>query len=112
MSAINYQGFPKLDAPIIDENGFISIPWYRLLMTLWQKSGGSFTQLPNSQVLEVAPDGSTMIVNSATGETSGSVITSENVTENIISTAIIAPPGDFFGNANPVNNSLMLQAPF
>ena len=38
-----YQPFPKLNAPIIDDAGNVSIPWYRLLITLWTRSGGSVT---------------------------------------------------------------------
>lgn len=36
-----YQPFPKLDSAIADPNGQISIPWYRLLITLWNRAGGA-----------------------------------------------------------------------
>lgn len=35
------QQFPKLDSPIIDEHGNVSIPWYRFFISLWQRTGGS-----------------------------------------------------------------------
>lgn len=35
------QGFPNLDAPFVDPNLYISIPWYQLLVSLWRKTGGS-----------------------------------------------------------------------
>ncbi len=37
----NQNGFPKLDSPFVQPNRQIEIPWYRLLITLWNRSGGS-----------------------------------------------------------------------
>lgn len=34
-------GFPKLNSPFVKEDRQIEIPWYRLLITLWNRSGGS-----------------------------------------------------------------------
>lgn len=35
------QAFPKLNTPFVDEGGVISIPWYRFLIALWNRTGGS-----------------------------------------------------------------------
>lgn len=37
------QGFPRLNTPFVDlgRDGIISIPWYRFLITLWNRTGGS-----------------------------------------------------------------------
>ena len=37
----NFQAMPKLDARIANVDGTITIPWYRLLITLWNKTGGA-----------------------------------------------------------------------
>lgn len=37
----NQNGFPKMDSPFVQPNRHIEIPWYRLLITLWNRSGGS-----------------------------------------------------------------------
>ena len=41
MSAAPQQPFPNLDSPLVDENGDITQPWYRLLIAIWKKTGGS-----------------------------------------------------------------------
>lgn len=53
--ASNTTPFPKLNSPLVDGNGNITHPWQRLLIALWQKTGGSGT-LPNSSTY-VAPIG-------------------------------------------------------
>lgn len=32
---------PQLESPFVDMNGFINIPWYRLLIALWNRTGGA-----------------------------------------------------------------------
>lgn len=45
-----YQPMPKLDAPLTNPNGNVSIPWYYFLVSLWQRVGGS--NIPtNSKIL-------------------------------------------------------------
>lgn len=34
-------GFPKLDAPMVNPDGTVSIPWYRFLIALWNRTGAS-----------------------------------------------------------------------
>lgn len=37
----NLTGFPKLNTPFTDKNGIIEIPWYRFLVGLYNRTGGS-----------------------------------------------------------------------
>jgi len=37
----NQNGFPRLNSPFVQENRNIEIPWYRLLITIWNRTGGS-----------------------------------------------------------------------
>ncbi len=40
--ASELQAFPKLNTPLVDKStGVISIPWYRLLISLWNRTGGA-----------------------------------------------------------------------
>lgn len=41
MQDFDQNGFPKLDSPFVKTNRQIEIPWYRLLITLWNRTGGS-----------------------------------------------------------------------
>ena len=68
-----YQNFPKLDTPLIEANGQINIVWYRLLITLWFKSGGSFTQQQLSQSILDMGNGNSGIINNSTGELVGGI---------------------------------------
>lgn len=34
-------GFPQLNTPFVDPSGRISIPWYRFIVALWNRTGGS-----------------------------------------------------------------------
>lgn len=35
------QGFPNVSAPFVEKGGNISRPWYQLLVTLWNRTGGA-----------------------------------------------------------------------
>lgn len=51
----DFQGFPQLDTPAIDlATGAWTPPWYRVLISLWQKLGGSKSSLPASTFLQQA----------------------------------------------------------
>jgi hypothetical protein len=77
----NYQVFPKLDTPLIDSQGNVGLPWYRLLMTLWTKCGGSFSQLPFVQYVEAEvdsgnqPTGQFAIMSPQNGASGGTIVT-------------------------------------
>lgn len=54
---VNTAAFPQLGTEFVDEHREITIPWYRLLISLWRLAGGS--QVPISQAvyfLLVAPE--------------------------------------------------------
>src|SRR5690348_16608259 len=34
------QGFPQITAPLVDQRGYASQPWYQLFITLWNRTGG------------------------------------------------------------------------
>lgn len=36
---INNQGFPQITAPVVDNRGMITQTWYKLMLSLWQRSG-------------------------------------------------------------------------
>lgn len=35
------QAFPRLNTPFVDDKDMIGIPWYQLLITLWNRTGGA-----------------------------------------------------------------------
>lgn len=46
-----FQPMPKLDAPLTNANGNVSIPWYYFLVTLWQRTGGSSGQPVSGNII-------------------------------------------------------------
>lgn len=34
-----FQPFPNLDAPVVNNNLTVSVPWYQFFVTLWQRDG-------------------------------------------------------------------------
>ena len=46
------QPFPRLNYEFVDEQRKLAIPWYKLLITLWQRSGGSFIPTSGSVILQ------------------------------------------------------------
>lgn len=65
------QGFPDLESPIADKQGNLTPPWFRLLVTIWQRTGGGQenTTLPSLTV-------------TGTTELQGNVILDESATIN------------------------------
>jgi len=41
------QGFPQINGPFLDDEGRLSHPWHRFLISLWQKVGGAVPTLVN-----------------------------------------------------------------
>lgn len=41
MTVTNQQGFPQINTPFLGASGTLTQPWYRLLMTLWNRTGGA-----------------------------------------------------------------------
>lgn len=61
------QPFPRGDGPFVDESGFITDPWYRLLVSLWRKLGAQALDLTNAVYFTF--DGSTVSIWSVTTNT-------------------------------------------
>ena len=96
-----YQAFPKLDSQIIDANGRLTEPWYRLLISLWQKQGGSKTQQALAQVLQAGtgagniPNGSVMAYEANSGDLIGQVVINGSPSINTLISLlleILTPP--------------------
>lgn len=56
MSESLNQGFPNIPAAFVDEGRFITVPWRRLLVSLWNRTGGT-----DDLISKLAPPGSLMI---------------------------------------------------
>lgn len=88
--------FPKLDAPFVDEQGNITIPWYRTLMRIWQVATASgkvnFQNAVtfSSQGASSASGNPILAVSPSTGVPVGQVITPDTVLD--IVSAIGVPP--------------------
>lgn len=72
---IRFQPFPKLDARLTNEDGTISLAWYRLLISLWNRTGSNKIIDPRAVVLQLDPDGIVELIDSTTGEVLGTVVT-------------------------------------
>lgn len=74
--------FPKLGTAFVDSDGSLARPWYRLLITMWQKLGAANSPNPSLGVyLAQAPGGGTPLTafDSVTGASLGVVETSSSV---------------------------------
>jgi hypothetical protein len=68
-----FQPFLKLDSPIIDDRGLASLPHYRLLLTLWQRSGAASSPITGAAYLRVEPNGTISVVSVTTGQVLGTL---------------------------------------
>lgn len=84
----DFQAVPKLDTPLIDEAGNISIPWYRLLISLWSRTAGSFVQTTLVQVIQNV-GGTPTLIEAATGKSMGPIATGAS-TNTVIQ--LVLPP--------------------
>lgn len=64
--------FPKLNTPLIDETGNPSIPWYRTLIDMWKKLGGSSSNTPDMVFFQQI-NGSIFAFDSASGDPLGQI---------------------------------------
>lgn len=67
-----HQGFqpvPKLDAPLIDDHGQITIPWYRFFIRLWNSLGLNFINFQNTAFLTSTPTATTPVTVYGVGPT-------------------------------------------
>ena len=78
MANISQQPFPKLDAPFIDDVGNVSRPWYRFLISLWQRTGAGFVVTASTVVIQLsAVTGQLQAYLAQTGEFLGNVAASD-----------------------------------
>lgn len=47
----NSQGVPTTNQPFVDKGGMITVAWYRFLITLWRRTGGSLENIPDTSSL-------------------------------------------------------------
>lgn len=59
-----FQAMPRLNTPLVNADGTITVPWYRLFISMWQRTGGS-TVPATSQVLYSNAAGGQEVVLSA-----------------------------------------------
>lgn len=92
---------PKLDSRFVDERGVLQIAWYRLLLTIWQKSGAGDSPNLFAVVFEAQDNAGALPLNifaAITGEFLGTV-RSPTV------------PGQAAQVLNPNLNPFVFQAP-
>ncbi len=70
-----FVGFPQLGTPFVQADGRIAIPWYKLLVALWQRSGGGNTPVQNSTYVAPIGGGNFAVFNSVTGDNLGTITT-------------------------------------
>ena len=72
----SFQGIPRLDSPVIDlETGYWVPSWYRFIISLWQKQGGSTTALQGVTVIQ-NNNGVLTAQNALSGQSNGIIGTS------------------------------------
>lgn len=52
MTASVQQGFPQLSTPFVDTNRLLALPWYQLMIELWQKQGGGTSTASATIILQ------------------------------------------------------------
>lgn len=99
----NLQPFPRLNSPLVDlEDGQIQAPWYRFLIGIWQRLGGSASSFPLSVFAQQEAD-SIQLFNSQTGELLG-LVALEKIPQEI--------PFDLTGDpSTDIKQALALQIP-
>jgi hypothetical protein len=92
----NYQGFPLGNTPMVDQQGNLTLPWARFMISLWQRAGSYGTL---QQIFYLQQVGSQIrIINSANGEDYGSFGT-------VSSVGLQADSGVFFFTNTPVTST-------
>lgn len=77
-----FQSFPQLSQPIVDENGYASLPLTRLLITMWQKLGGALTTVQNTALVQQASVGAgapLTATNAQTGAPIGTILLTDDL---------------------------------
>lgn len=74
-----YQPFPRLGTPFINSDGTLAFPWYRLLISMWNKLGQSTSQVANAVYLQLSGANTLTAYEAATGKEIAIVSTSSAV---------------------------------
>lgn len=74
-----FQPFPRLGTPLANEDGTVSIPWYRFLISLWNKLGQGTSQAANAVYLALTGANTITAYESATGNEIAVLATSSAV---------------------------------
>jgi len=98
-----FSGMPHLDTPVVDENNYLTPPWYRFLINLWQRVGSGFAQLPDAQVVSgQQPGESTIVLNALTGDPVGAIpIPGSSAADQIVIEALTLLPAPVQPNQLP-----------
>ena len=83
-SHTNFAVFPKLDTPVVDEQRLVTNAWYRFLLGLWKRTGGSLS--PQSDAVYLTKDvetGQVMAFDANTGQALGEVITAGQSSDSL-----------------------------
>ena len=67
------QPFPRLNTPLVNDDGTPSFGWYRLLISLWQKLGGNASNTAAAVYLQTDSSGNVDAYAGATGKLLGIV---------------------------------------
>lgn len=91
MTVQNQQGFPNVSAPLVDISGRIQQVWLRLLITIWNRTGGS----SNTTLTAVSPTVGELAVFSepqqlSSGNLSGDVTTSGGLVTTLANSGVTA----------------------
>lgn len=78
MSSLQYQGFPKPEAPAIASDGTFTFVWYRFLSNLWQQLGRSNIPIGQMVLLQQITQG-LQALTASTGAVLGKLLTSFSV---------------------------------
>ena len=96
----NYQGFPLGNTRVIDDQGQLTLPWARFMISLWQRAGANGTL---QQALYLLQNGSVIsVINAATGAQVSTV-------GSVSSVGLQANTGLLSVSGSPVSSSGTMQ---
>lgn len=70
-----FVGFPQINTPFVNPDGSLSIPWYKFLIALWQKTGGGNTPVQQSTYIKPIGGGNFAVFDATTGANLGTITT-------------------------------------
>ena len=70
----NQTAFPRLDTPFVDEARLLEIPWYQLLVNIWQNAGGAQAQTGSAVYFLISQSGSIDVYSASSQEYLGTLV--------------------------------------